>query len=246
MTDNGFVHCLNDENNFHWQEQNQEKDSHTPSTSLAVKFIDNNVLVLGPSSGQNNKRVLVSKGKAAAFIIQRMKMQKPVAPPDYAIIILTIITICFIFWTHATYGRNAVIITGEKSRSFRLKAVDFETIKAHGVFEPSNWTARGRKRVRIRAMILIHLGLRLLLANVWSQGKEMDKIGLRLAKQCEFRDCCAHRDLPPPPHLGSSCCTRRADRVLRWQSKILNPKLFCICPDVFSVFQLFIFWPKYG
>lgn len=195
---------------------------------------------------KNNKRVLVSKGKAAAFIIQRMKMQKPVAPPDYAIIILTIITICFIFWTHAAYGRNAVIITGEKSRSFRLKAVDFETIKAHGVFEPSNWTARGRKRVRIRATILIHLGLRLLLANVWSQGKEMDKIGLRLAKQCEFRDCCAHRDLPPPPHLGSSCCTRRADRVLRWQSKILNPKLFCICPDVFSVFQLFIFWPKYG
>lgn len=70
MTDNGFVHCLNDENNFHWQEQNQEKDSHTPSTSLAVKFIDNNVLVLGPSSGyllQEQQACIGVKRKSSCF-----------------------------------------------------------------------------------------------------------------------------------------------------------------------------------
>ena len=62
---------------------------------------------------------------------------------------------------------NAVIII-EECRGF------FETIKAHGVVQPSNltrWTTAGR-----RAM-LIQLGLRLLLANVWPRDREMDKMG---------------------------------------------------------------------
>ena len=45
---------------------------------------------------------------------------------------------------------------------------------------------------------MLILGLRLLLANVRSQEKELDKMRLRLAKQPEIRDCCTHRDLSPP------------------------------------------------
>lgn len=69
-------------------------------------------------------------------------------------------------------------------------------------------TAPGRKRGGIR-VLLIQLGLRLLLASVWSQEKEMDKMWQR-----EIRECCGDRDLCPPQHLGSSCCTCRADCVL--------------------------------
>lgn len=49
-----------------------------------------------------------------------------------------------------------------------------------------------KKRVRIRVM-LIHLGLRLLQATVQSQEKEMEEIGLRLAKPHETGDCCVQR-----------------------------------------------------
>ena len=68
---------------------------------------------------------------------------------------------------------------------FYLEAAVFETIVAKGFFWPLNQTActpQGRKRVGIRAM-LIQLDLRLLLANVWSQEKEMEKMG-----QGEIRD----------------------------------------------------------
>ena len=46
----------------------------------------------------------------------------------------------------------------------------------------------------MRAMPL-HLGFRLLVANVWSQEKEIDEIGLRLDKQHEITDSCSQADL---------------------------------------------------
>ena len=56
------------------------------------------------------------------------------------------------------------------------------------------WTDPRRKKVRMRAMPL-HLGFRLLVANVWSQEKEIDEIGLRLDKQHEITDSCSQADL---------------------------------------------------
>lgn len=73
----------------------------------------------------------------------------------------------------------------------------------------TRWTGLGIKRVAIRAM-LIQLGLRLLPANVFLHEREMDKMGNSLAKQSET-ETCAYRDLSPPQHLRSSCCTQLVD-----------------------------------
>lgn len=53
-------------------------------------------------------------------------------------------------------------------------------------------------------------------APVCSQEKNIDQIGHRLSKQGDTRDCCGHRDLSPPRHLGF--CTWQVDRVLSRQS----------------------------
>ena len=87
------------------------------------------------------------------------------------------------------------------------KKADWIWIKSSGAFFwPSNRTRRtapGRRgeRVVIRAT-LIQLVLRLLLANVWSQGQ----MGLRPDKQRENQRH-LYRDLSLPQHTGSSCCT---------------------------------------
>ena len=60
-----------------------------------------------------------------------------------------------------------------KRKCFGQSAANFQTIMTPGAFRPSNltgWTAPGRERVGIRAM-LIQFGLRLLLGYVWSQDK---------------------------------------------------------------------------
>lgn len=57
----------------------------------------------------------------------------------------------------------------------------------------TGWTVPGKKRVRIRVMV-IHLGLRLLQANVQLQKKEMEEIGFRLAKsKGKWRLLCGQR-----------------------------------------------------
>ena len=56
---------------------------------------------------------------------------------------------------------------------------------------------------------MLILGLRLLLANVQSQEKELDKMRLRLAKQPEIRDCCTAQRLVST----SSFCTQQVDHV---------------------------------
>ena len=49
--------------------------------------------------------------------------------------------------------------------------------------------------------MLIQLGLRLLLANVWSKEEEMDKMRLKMGWENNMKsDCCANRDLSPPQH----------------------------------------------
>lgn len=87
-------------------------------------------------------------------------------------------------------------------------------------FAPSNltsWTTPGRKRVGIRVMLVQMVwGCSWLMSG--RRKKELDKIGLRLAKQHKIRDCCAHSDPSPPQHLGWSCCTQCLDRVLSRQS----------------------------
>ena len=78
------------------------------------------------------------------------------------------------------------------------------------------WTAPGRRRVGVRAL-LIHLGLRLLLANVQLQEKGNGENQTQAGKNnvlnrrllCPQRDNSLSRNI-----LVQGCCTRRADRVL--------------------------------
>lgn len=80
---------------------------------------------------------------------------------------------------------------------------------------PDHFT-QGRKTPGVRAM-LIQCGLRPLLVNVWSKEKEMDKMGLRLAKQLEIRGFWAHIDLSPL-HVLPSWRTLREDCIISRQS----------------------------
>lgn len=62
-------------------------------------------------------------------------------------------------------GRNTINRTGEQSGCFGLQAADFKTLwSTVSFYHPTSQTATGRKRVRIRAM-LIQLGLWLIWTN---------------------------------------------------------------------------------
>lgn len=64
------------------------------------------------------------------------------------------------------------------------------------------------ERKRVEIWVILNLDFRLLLFNVWSKGNEMEKMGPRLAKQWENRDCGAHilkRDPFPSQQPGSGC-----------------------------------------
>lgn len=124
-----------------------------------------------------------------------------------------------------TSGRNTVVITGEQSECFGLRAEEFGSITANRDFQQSNltvwtiwtvWTTSERKIVGIRAGLL-QLGLRL----PRSQEKKMAKIGLMLAKQCEIRVCLIH-------NIHSDSDSKDALRVHTYQS-IYNcvPYVFC-------------------
>ena len=75
-----------------------------------------------------------------------------------SIVYLVYLTVIFFFFgfipdTRTAYGRNSDTIFGEESRCFGLRAVDFETITANGIFRKSIlavWTTPGRETVRIR------------------------------------------------------------------------------------------------
>ena len=66
------------------------------------------------------------------------------------------------------------------------------------------------------------LGLRLLLANVWSEGKEMDKLGLRLEKQHEIKRLLSpQRPQARLHHNISVCTTRRGGLCVQIQWSVL-------------------------
>lgn len=124
-----------------------------------------------------------------------------------------------------TSGRNTVVITGEQSECFGLRAEEFGSITANRDFQQSNltvwtiwtvWTTSERKIVGIRAGLL-QLGLRL----PRSQEKKMAKIGLMLAKQCEIRVCLIH-------NIHSDSDSKDALRVHTYQS-IYNCVLYVFC-----------------
>lgn len=66
------------------------------------------------------------------------KMQRTVAPPNCATFLYFN---CHLFGciadTRTAYGGDTVIIIGDESGCFGLRAADFEIITAHGNFQPS-------------------------------------------------------------------------------------------------------------
>ena len=105
-----------------------------------------------------------------------MKMQQWLLQIMRHFCFLTVIFFSTITETLTASIKNTVIIVREEN-------FGSETITAHGVLwpaDPTCWTALRRKS-RIRAM-LIQLGLRLLLANLLLQDKEINTMGLRLAE----------------------------------------------------------------
>lgn len=117
-----------------------------------------------------------------------MKMQRSVAPPNVSNFF------GFVAETGARCRNTAKISIREKKPVFRIKSS--RLWGRHGK-PPSNltdWTTPGRKRVGIRAMLI-------------QVGSQWDS---RWKNQREARDCCAHRGLSLPQHLGSSCWIQRA------------------------------------
>lgn len=107
--------------------------------------------------------------------VGRTKTQQPVAPPNFT---------PFLFFNHPIFPASLqkhVLLVGKILSSsletekgcFGLRAADFEKIYYGRLDRP-------RKRVGIRDL-LIQDGSELLLANVRSQEKETDKMGLRLS-----------------------------------------------------------------
>lgn len=126
----------------------------------------------------------------------RMRMQPLVAPLYY----MTFLLFKPSFFQHYSWN-----IYGEQSRCFGLCEVDVENspIQHDRLDHPREEESRNKP-------MRIQLGLKLLLANVWSQEKEVTKIGLRPVSQIELL------------HSKADCVHGRQSAGLHWDEERWN------------------------